>query len=189
MVIGLGTPLFGNSIHNTHENFNLIDSEFLHAFLKNIPFIFTILGAVLSLFLINCFGVSKEVVYNYKMSKAYRTLYTFLSQKWHFDQITNELIAVKTMNFGYRGSFQLMDKGNIELFGPAGLGLNISSFSKVLSHFQTGFVYHYSFVMMGSLISLICFFILIHFDLADVCNSMFFLLLFSYSLISLNNNK
>jgi hypothetical protein len=80
-VIGLGTPLFGNSIYNAPFNFNLIDSEFLHAFLKNIPFIFTLLGAFLSLVLINCFGVSTSTVYGLKMTFPYRKLYTFLSKK------------------------------------------------------------------------------------------------------------
>jgi hypothetical protein len=81
MVIGLGTPFFSSSIYNTHQNFNLIDSEFLHALLKNIPFIFTLLGASLSLLLINCLGVSKEAVFGFKMSASYRTFYTFLNKK------------------------------------------------------------------------------------------------------------
>jgi NADH-ubiquinone oxidoreductase chain 5 len=81
MIIGLGTPFFSSSIHNTYQNFNLVDSEFLHAFLKNIPFIFTMLGASLSLLLINCFGVSKKAVFGFKMSGAYRALYTFLNKK------------------------------------------------------------------------------------------------------------
>jgi NADH-ubiquinone oxidoreductase chain 5 len=81
MIIGLGTPFFSSSIHNTYQNFNLVDSEFLHAFLKNIPFIFTMLGASLSLLLINCFSVSKKAVFGFKMSGAYRALYTFLNKK------------------------------------------------------------------------------------------------------------
>jgi hypothetical protein len=81
MVIGLGTPFFSNAIYNSNQGFNLIDSEFLPSLVKNIPFVFTLLGASLSLLLINCFGVSKEVIYNAKMSTAYRTIYTFLSKK------------------------------------------------------------------------------------------------------------
>jgi len=81
MFIGLGTSFFGNSIFNNSYNFNLIDSEFLPALIKNIPFVFTLLGALLSLFLINCFGISKTAIYNLKISKAYRTFYTFLTQK------------------------------------------------------------------------------------------------------------
>jgi hypothetical protein len=120
-MIGLGSPAFGNSLYNNIYNYNLIDSEFLMAILKNIPFIFTLLGACLSLFLINCYGLSKNMVYSLKMSKLYRSLYTFLTQKWHFDQINNELISVRTMNFGYRSTFQLIDKGSIEVLGPLGI--------------------------------------------------------------------
>jgi len=81
LFIGLGTTFFGNSIMNNTHNFNLIDSEFLHPFLKNLPFLFTILGAAFSLCLIHCFNISKTGVYNLKMSKAYRIVYTFLTQK------------------------------------------------------------------------------------------------------------
>lgn len=81
MFIGLGTPFFGNSIYNNQLEHNLIDSEFLHSFIKNIPFIVTILGAFLSLLLINCFNMSKEIVYNYKMTLFYRYFYSFLNKK------------------------------------------------------------------------------------------------------------
>jgi NADH-ubiquinone oxidoreductase chain 5 len=81
LFIGLGSTFFGNSIANNIHNFNLIDSEFLHAFLKNLPFVFTLSGSIFSLFLIHCFNVSKITIYNLKMSKAYRLVYTFLTQK------------------------------------------------------------------------------------------------------------
>jgi hypothetical protein len=81
MVIGLGTPFFSSSVYNTHQGFNLVDSEFLHAFLKNIPFIFTLFGALFSLLLINCLGVSKDVIFQFKMSSNYRTFYAFLNKK------------------------------------------------------------------------------------------------------------
>jgi hypothetical protein len=123
------------------------------------------------------------------MSTAYRTIYTFLSKKWHFDQLTSELITVKSMNFGYRTSFQLMDKGNIELFGPLGLAYNLGSFSKTLSTVQSGFLYHYSFVMMSFVIALISYFIVIHFELTGFYDSSFLVLFFSYFLFSLNKAK
>jgi len=88
--------------------------------LKNIPFIFTILGASLSFLLINCCITSKAVIFDYKIGFFYRNLYSFLSKKWHFDQLANELVIHKLMNFGYRVSFQLLDKGSIEVFGPFG---------------------------------------------------------------------
>jgi hypothetical protein len=81
MIIGLGTPFFVNSIMISFENLIIIDSEFISSLLKNIPFIFTILGFVISFFLINCFITSKETIFTYKMTSYYRQFYTFLTQK------------------------------------------------------------------------------------------------------------
>jgi NADH-ubiquinone oxidoreductase chain 5 len=120
MLIGSGTSLFGSSIHNCHENLNSVDSEFLHAFFKNLPFIFSFFGGLLSFFFINCFFLSKESIFSYKTTTFYKNLYTFFIQKWNFDQIVNNLIIVKTMHFGYNCSFQLFDKGVIELLGSSG---------------------------------------------------------------------
>jgi NADH-ubiquinone oxidoreductase chain 5 len=48
LFIGLGTPVFSNSISINIENLTLIDSEFINTFLKNLPLLFTIGGALLS---------------------------------------------------------------------------------------------------------------------------------------------
>jgi len=65
LMIGLGS-LFFNSIHSNFSSFQLIDSEFLNIIIKNIPFVFTILGIVFSLFLIHCFNVNKLTVFHLK---------------------------------------------------------------------------------------------------------------------------
>jgi NADH-ubiquinone oxidoreductase chain 5 len=67
LVIGLGSNYF-NAVHTNFYNFNMIDSEFLPALIKNVPFIFTILGAAFSLLLINCFNTNKAFVYDLKMN-------------------------------------------------------------------------------------------------------------------------
>jgi len=59
LMIGLGS-LFFNNIYTSYYNFCLIDSEFLSAIIKNIPFVFTCLGAFLSFLLIHCFSISKQ---------------------------------------------------------------------------------------------------------------------------------
>ena len=44
-----------------------------------------------------------------------------------------EVVTHKLMNFGYRISFQNLDKGNFENFGALGYSVNIAQFSKKLS--------------------------------------------------------
>jgi hypothetical protein len=80
LIIGLGS-LYFNQTYTNFYNFSMLDSEFLPALIKNIPMVFTIFGALLSLFLINCYSINKNYVYNYKMSYLFRFVYIFLNKK------------------------------------------------------------------------------------------------------------
>jgi hypothetical protein len=152
--------------------------------LKNIPFFLTLLGAVLSFLLINCSITSKEVIFDYKMSKFYRKLYNFLSKKWHFDQLSSEIVVHRLMNFGYRVSFQILDKGNIEVFGAFGSSVKLLSFSQSLSSYQSGFLFHYSFVMMAAVLSFLTLLLTLSLNLS--VNLLVISLIFSYAIFSLN---
>jgi|TARA_B110000046_G_scaffold171804_1_gene193003 hypothetical protein len=61
------------------------------------------------------------------------------------------------MNFGYKNSFLLIDKGNIEVFGPLGLAYYIKNFSKIASSQQTGFLSHYTFLFVVALFGVLLF--------------------------------
>jgi NADH:ubiquinone oxidoreductase subunit 5 (subunit L)/multisubunit Na+/H+ antiporter MnhA subunit len=78
LIIGLGSFYF-NSVYTNYHNFNMIDSEFLPVLIKNVPFFFTIIGSLLSLFLINCFNANKTAVFNLKIKT--RLFYIFLNKK------------------------------------------------------------------------------------------------------------
>jgi NADH-ubiquinone oxidoreductase chain 5 len=82
LIIGLGS-LYFNQTYTNFYNFNMLDSEFLAAIIKNIPLFFTIFGALLSLTLINCVSmlVDKNLVYEKKMTNSFRFIYTFLNKK------------------------------------------------------------------------------------------------------------
>jgi NADH-ubiquinone oxidoreductase chain 5 len=80
LMIGLGSPFF-NNVHTNFYNFCLIDSEFLSSIIKNVPFVFTCLGALFSLFLINCFSMNKREVMVFKLNSIPKAFYTFLNKK------------------------------------------------------------------------------------------------------------
>jgi hypothetical protein len=48
------------------------------------------------------------------------------------------------MNFGYKTTFQLIDKGNIEVFGPSGSAFNFFLMAKKFSLFQNGLIANYA---------------------------------------------
>jgi NADH-ubiquinone oxidoreductase chain 5 len=80
LIIGLGS-LFFNLTYTNYYNFNMFDSEFLPSIIKNIPLVFTVLGASLSLLLINCYSVNKGYIFEKKMHPMSRFVYTFLNKK------------------------------------------------------------------------------------------------------------
>jgi hypothetical protein len=75
-------------------------------------------------------------------------IYTFLVKKWNFDQVANDFISVRSLNFGYSTSFKIADKGSIEVLGPLGIASQILNFSKTTVLIQSGLVFHYASFML-----------------------------------------
>jgi len=179
LVIGLGSHFY-NSVSTNFYNFGIIDSEFLVAWIKNIPFVFTCLGAIFSFFLIHCFNVNKGSVMDLKLQPVFKAIYTFLNKKWHFDQITNEIVVVKAMNFGYRSSFQALDKGIIERAGATGFTASIFSVGSNLFNFHSGIWYHTAYTFIAFAIAFFTFFTINFLGLGTVYSFSFFLLILGY---------
>ena len=159
LMIGLGS-LFFNNVYTSYYNFCLIDSEFLPALIKNIPFIFTCLGAVLSSLLIHCFANNKRFIMDLKLHPISKMFYTFLNKKWHFDQIVNELIVLKLMNFGYSTTFQSLDKGLIEQIGPSGFTLLTFNISFNFTALNSGILHKIIFLIISFVFIFISFFVM-----------------------------
>jgi hypothetical protein len=68
------------------------------------------------------------------------------------------------MNFGYRTTFQLIDKGNIEVFGPAGIAFNAQQAAKGFSKQQSGTVSNYAFYLMLFVLIVLCIFLTVAFS-------------------------
>ncbi len=182
LVIGLGSNPFFNATNTLSYNFNLIDAEFLPVILKHIPLIFTVSGILLSLFLINCLGVCKNTVFLLK-NNYFKNFYVFLNKKWHFDQIFNELLVIKIMNFGYKVSFLSLDKGFIENFGPVGLSKIALKSSNNLTFFSRNFLYQTTFFLLIGVLFFLSYFFCSNFSLLINLNLNF--LFFSYFIFSL----
>jgi NADH-ubiquinone oxidoreductase chain 5 len=156
--IGVGSIFLGNSIFILPHHFNLFEAEFLPVFIKVIPSIFSLSGAYLAILLNNTYGLFLIWL---KMTRAGIFFYSFFNQKWFIDTIYNCYIVRPMFYVSYLIPFKLLDKGFIELVGPLGLIINLNKISKKLSGFQTGLIYHYTFVILTGIflyINLIFFF-------------------------------
>jgi proton-translocating NADH-quinone oxidoreductase chain L len=190
MFLGFGSPFFGNAIFSLYQPV-ILDFEFLSPLMKNIPLFLTLFGIGLAFTLLKAdFSIKNHspVIFDIKTqddskslisSKSFRTLYTFLSKKWHFDQIVNEFFVHKTMMFSYKNTFILIDKGLIERANPLGLSYTFDVLKKNVAYLHSGAINHY-------LLALLSFFIIIFFfSLWKIfINSVFFFLLISYGIFS-----
>jgi|KNS5DCM_BmetaT_FD_contig_31_1133212_length_745_multi_2_in_0_out_0_2 sensor histidine kinase regulating citrate/malate metabolism len=87
------------------------------------------------------------------------------------------------MGFGYKISFQLIDKGNIEVIGPKSIGNKFSDISTKISNFHSGLLYFYLFIMICFLILFLTFSFSFYYKLLYLQNfTLFFLLFFTYIL-------
>ena len=131
-----------------------MDSEFLPSNIKLIPVIFSIFGASLAFILYRFFSYN---LFQFKVSTLGYKLYTFLNKKWFFDKVNNEIISQSILFTGYNITYKNFDKGVIEFLGPEGLSSSIYKQSTYFNKLQIGYINHYAFVMILSVIFFITF--------------------------------
>ena len=71
-----------------------------------------------------------------------------MSKKWFFDKVYNEWVNQFFFKFGYSVSYKIVDRGIFEMLGPSGLSMTISKISYSLDKLQTGYLYHYTFLIL-----------------------------------------
>jgi len=126
-----------NSLSSLPFRSGALDSEFIHLYYKLLPSYFALYGLLVVHYLY------------YEMSAEFYDFYedclfitSFLSKKFHFDSLYNHFLARSQANFSLRTSFQLLDKGLLEKWGPFGLYEMVQKFSGRLSFLESSFIYH-----------------------------------------------
>jgi len=154
MMIGLGTPFFGNSIFMLPQHYLSLDGEFfLPYFIKGIPVLLSLLGAILALIFYYSFpGFSATSVQTSVLTQIPLKvqIYTFFNRSWFFDRVYNEWGGRFFMASGYALTFKMVDKGILELFGPLGISRTLQKFAPnvVYGLTQKGSIPHYAFTMI-----------------------------------------
>jgi len=100
------------------------DFEFLSVGVKNLPTVFSLLGALVA------FGV----FYLNIEFPTFLTIYIFLTNRWFFDPIINQYIVLPSLKFGRNVTYAL-DRSLLEIWGPTGLS-SVVSLSSSLSNYQ-----------------------------------------------------
>lgn len=89
-----------------------------------------------------------------KLAAEHRGLYAFLLNKWYFDELYDFLFVRPAKRLGYflrkRGDGWLIDG-----FGPDGVSAWVIDVTNRVVKLQTGYLYHYAFVMLIGLAALV----------------------------------
>jgi len=138
--IGFGSNFWQNSLFVLPFNLNIVDAEFQIVFYKVLPVILSLTGAFLAYFMYSFFS---SILFDIKSSFVGRLLYVFLSKKWFFDKIYNEVFNQFLLNFSFHVSYKMIDRGIIQLLGPLSLSKNTKTIYTFLISLQTGNLYQY----------------------------------------------
>ena len=88
-----------------------------------------------------------------------QTLYNFLINKWYFDEMYNFIFVEPIKKIGLF-FWKKGDINTIDRYGPDGLSRLVKIISDKAVQFQSGYLYHYAFVMLIGLSILLTYLIL-----------------------------
>jgi len=138
----------GSIVMLGHENI-LELAHHVPVWVKLAPLIVGIIGFALAwLFYI------KRTDIPVRLASGFPPLYKFLLNKWYFDEIY-EVIFVRPAKAIGKFFWKVIDTSTIDRFGPNGFAWAARVFAAILSRLQTGYVYHYAFVMLLGLVGII----------------------------------
>jgi len=161
--VGLGTDFFNNSLFSLPLNNLYLEIEFIPTFIKLIPVFLSLFGAFFSIYAYTYLNI---YLYSLKFIHL-KTFYYFLIKKWYFDIMVNSFIVPAFLKFAYNYSFKLFDRGVLEVIGPYGLSRFFDFYSNKAKNLQSGFVYHYAFLIVLGLVAFFSLYLLLNFNFVD----------------------
>ncbi len=154
--IGFGTDFWGSSIFILPNNYDLIDIEFSFLFFKLLPLFVSLFGIGLAFYIYNS---NLTAFFNLKKTQSFKFFYTFLNKKWFFDKIYTVFITQNFIKMSYFFSYQKIDRGLIEQFGPIGIVRFFDTLSNRLLMFHSGSIYQILFILVISILLVLFLFI------------------------------
>jgi NADH-quinone oxidoreductase subunit L len=95
-----------------------------------------------------------------KVSRAFGPIYTFVYNKWFFDELYDAIFVRPAKALG-RILWKGGDGAIIDGLGPDGISKLTVRLAGRASKLQTGYVYHYAFVMMIGVVALVSYYIFV----------------------------
>ena len=103
------------------------------------------------------FVENEKILKNFVLKN--KTLYSFLVNKWYFDELYNFIFVEPLKKIGLF-FWKKGDIDTIDRYGPDGLSKLVKIISDKAVNFQSGYLYHYAFAMLVGFSILLTYFIL-----------------------------
>jgi len=91
--------------------------------------------------------------------RAFRPVHALFFNKWYFDELYEAVFVQPSLAIG-RMFWKKGDGATIDGLGPDGIAARAQDLAGVLSRFQSGYLYHYAFVMLVGVAALVTYFML-----------------------------
>lgn len=140
---------FWNGAIWTEQGDVLDEAHHVTGLAKWFPTIMMVMGFLLAYYM---YVVNTDVPKG--LAKTWHGLYAFLLNKWYFDELFN-FIFVKPAFWLGRTLWKRGDEQMIDGFGPNGVSSLVASIAARMRHLQTGYLYHYAFVMIIGLAAVV----------------------------------
>ncbi|WP_412058206.1 NADH-quinone oxidoreductase subunit L [Bartonella sp. DGB2] len=145
----LYSDFWKNALFISRDNQIMHEAHHVPQWVKLSPFIAMISGFVVAiLFYIIAPSVPK------KMAERFSIVYQFLLKKWYFDEVYQTLLVRPVKALG-RFLWKVGDGCIIDGLGPNGIAARVMDITNKVVRMQTGYLYHYAFVMLIGIAALI----------------------------------
>ncbi len=143
-----GALAHGPDNHIMHEIHNA------PGWVQNSPFVMLVLGFLLAFWMY----IRRPELPN-QLAQSQPLLYRFLLNKWYFDEIYDRLFVRPAKGFG-EFLWKVGDGRIIDGLGPNGIAARVVDITRGVVRFQTGYVYHYAFVMLVGVAALVSWYLM-----------------------------
>ena len=155
-----GLILYDIFIGSEKDNFWFGSIVISHEHLEHLPFIQNLI--IKSSVAFGVFIAGFIYFYNKKLShdlaNYFSPLYSISINKWYVDELYDRIFT-KPLFFLASFFWKRGDQKSIDAFGPDGITKIIKLLSKGASRLQSGFLYHYVFVMLIGLVTILSWFV------------------------------
>tara|TARA_B110000971_G_C20009508_1_gene500873 strand:- start:293 stop:2221 length:1929 start_codon:yes stop_codon:yes gene_type:complete len=143
MFIGDGQTAFWNgTIFTSADNHVLHDLHTVPSWVKLLPLVMMLSGFVLAYIM-----YIRYPKWPREIAEQHDLIYKFLLNKWYFDEIY-DFLFVRPAKWLARVLWKGGDGAIIDGLGPDGIASSVMRITRRVVGLQTGFVYHYAFVML-----------------------------------------